>query len=361
MRITAVQIGLSFLCAGAVAAQVPDSNTFYSLGNQSSYNTGCFGPCDCAIVSQPLRGTFLLTFNRSDQWDTYYDVTLVNWHVTGSTTDRYITGSGTYRIGGDFVLQHQMILELSTNGGPPEHFDSGAVFPTTGLPAIDIRVSLHQETQCQDTVLDLHARPASTLYRLGKKSLFVQGCFPPCLCPVFFEKPVVGTFRLHFKGYDGLFAHYAVTDVDWKVIDLERHLTGSGHYKVGGEFAAQHQLTLDLSTNGGEPEHFDSGLVMGGTEFPAIDIDVSIHGQYCFDTAIRVQARPAGDFDFDGDADRDDLECFRYCATRADVLTGSGCRMTDLDGDGDSDMDDFGLMQRCLSGDGGQVDAECAE
>lgn len=39
--------------------------------------------------------------------------------------------------------------------------------------------------------------------------------------------------------------------------------------------------------------HFDSGLVVGGGAFPSrIDIDVSIHGRYCFNTIIDLHASP---------------------------------------------------------------------
>src|SRR5437763_16418716 len=56
-----------------------------------------------------------------------------------------------------------------------------------------------------------------TLYRLNQESAFLQGCFPPCLCPIKMAVPVKGTFVLTPAGFDGLFDIYAVTEVNWLV------------------------------------------------------------------------------------------------------------------------------------------------
>ena len=69
-------------------------------------------------------------------------------------------------------------------------------------------------------------------------------------------------------------------------------IAGSGTYRIGGEFALQHQLSLDLAVGSDPPEHFDSGLVVPPTRFPRIDASISIHGGYCFDTVIDLHARP---------------------------------------------------------------------
>jgi hypothetical protein len=63
--------------------------------------------------------------------------------------------------------------------------------------------------------------------------------------------------------------------------------------RVGGEFALQQRLNLEL-TVGGEANRFDSGLISAENVFPEINIVVSIHGMNCFDTAIRIQSAPGG-------------------------------------------------------------------
>jgi hypothetical protein len=134
--------------------------------------------------------------------------------------------------------------------------------------------------------------PGTSQYQLGPSSEFETGCFGPCLCPVFLRL-LQGTFTLQEDGVDPLFTHYKVTDVRWTVpgATSAATITGSGTYKVGGEVAVQHEMTLDLSVDGGTPQHFDSGLVLGGGDFPRIVIDISLHQETaCVDTVMHVDA-----------------------------------------------------------------------
>lgn len=140
------------------------------------------------------------------------------------------------------------------------------------------------------------AAPASPprIYRLADTSTFQKGCFDPCLCPVMFRGTVQGTFLLTANGSDGLFDKYMVNQVNWnvKLPDGEVRITGGGTYRVGGEVAVQQQLSLDLKVGDDPVQHFDSGLVAGGGDFPRIAITISVHGQYCFDTVIGLDASP---------------------------------------------------------------------
>ena len=129
-------------------------------------------------------------------------------------------------------------------------------------------------------------------YKLEPPSAFETGCFSICECPIV-THPLKGTFRLERSGFDPLFDYYSVSDIRWVVTDATTYITitGSGTYKIGGEFALQHQLTLDLSLDGGAPLRFDSGLVVGGSQFPNIVIDIRRHaGTACVDTVIHVDA-----------------------------------------------------------------------
>lgn len=138
--------------------------------------------------------------------------------------------------------------------------------------------------------------PGSTLYQLGPESHYQHGCFPPCMCPLMQPGELAGTFRLHATGFDGLFDHYDVTEVEWTAaLDGAPPIgiTGTGTYRIGGEFALQHQLSLDLVVDGQPVEHFDSGLIVGGSESPEIVITISVHGAFCLDTVMEVHAKPA--------------------------------------------------------------------
>lgn len=144
---------------------------------------------------------------------------------------------------------------------------------------------------------DLGAQTAltsPTLYRLDKGSGYQSGCFEPCLCPLLEQVAMRGTMSLVPAGSDWLYDYYKVTDVNWTAStgDPELRITGTGKYTIGGEFALVHRLELDLVVGNNLVEHFDSGLIPVRAQFPAISITVSIHGQFCFDTVLAVQATP---------------------------------------------------------------------
>src|SRR5262249_9115093 len=126
---------------------------------------------------------------------------------------------------------------------------------------------------------------SSVRYQLNTGSTFERGCFPPCLCPIMIA-PVSGTFFLTPTGVSdgGLFMTYAVSGVRWTVWINGAAVTvkGSGTYKVGGEFALQQELSLNLRVGGGSVQHFDSGLVGDSTPFPNIKVTISVNGEVCF-------------------------------------------------------------------------------
>lgn len=134
-----------------------------------------------------------------------------------------------------------------------------------------------------------------TIYTLRPDSTFTRGCFGPCLCPVELGQGFQGFFVLieDQASPASTFRDFEVNDVQWSV-DLGGQtvpITGSGHYRVGGDGALTQQLTLDLQVAGGPVEHFDSGVV-AGSSFPVIDITVSVTGAFCFNTVIKVDAQP---------------------------------------------------------------------
>jgi len=148
--------------------------------------------------------------------------------------------------------------------------------------------------------LPAEAQPAlnGPLYRLEPGSTFSRGCFPPCLCPVFSTDEIQGTYALTFDHADPLFAHYVVDEVNWIVTmgGEEVQITGSGTYRLGGEFALLHQMVLELTIGDEPPQTFDNGLISGGAEFPAmINIAISINGMFCFDTVIDIRSSLAGE------------------------------------------------------------------
>jgi len=287
------------LGAGDAGAQVAiDAPTIYRLNPASSFQQGCFPPCLCPIrLGDGVRGTLVLAASGFDGLFNNYTVTDVNWTVNLGDQALRVTGSGTYKVGGEFAVQQQLGLDLKVGDDPVQHFDSGLVPGGGQFPDISVTISIHGQV-CSDTVFGVDASPVPAEqihpYALLPESTLQRGCFPPCLCPLELPRPMSGTFALVDLGPGPLFTEFAVANVDWLAADgaLGIPIRGVGTFRVGGEFAVQQQLSLDLRVGDAEQTHFDSGLVEDGSEFPLIDSMISVHGGVCFDTVIDLHTQP---------------------------------------------------------------------
>ena len=134
---------------------------------------------------------------------------------------------------------------------------------------------------------------SDSIYQLTPESSFEEGCFDPCLCIVHYYDGLIGTFRMTPGAPDPLFQVYNITEVNWLVPRLGYRVTGKGTYRIGGEFARMHQLQLDLEVADRDVQHYDSGLILGGSEFPSINLSIAMNGMICTDTVFHVQAKPA--------------------------------------------------------------------
>jgi len=149
-----VVLGGSWLLPGVVCAgefpTVP-----YALLENSTYQEGCFDPCDCLLLEpQPMKGTFDMVFYPYEGPVWTVGIENVAWSVPDLGIE--ITGSGTYMRAGDM---QQMVLELAVGENPVTTFDSGWVEGGGTYPAIDVVVTMNQMV-CYDIVLEIHALPA---------------------------------------------------------------------------------------------------------------------------------------------------------------------------------------------------------
>ncbi len=289
------------LLLGVIATSIPASaqtSTLYRLNQDSTFQQGCFPPCLCPImIAAPVKGTFVLTPTGFDGLFTTYAVTDVNWLVSIGGTETTVTGSGTYKIGGEFALQQQLSLDLQMDGDKVQHFDSGLVTGPAPFPDIKVTISVNGQV-CFDTVFEVSASPVPLdqihPYGLLAGSTFQRGCFDVCDCAVGPLDPIIGTFALVPLDTTPLFREFAVVNVRWQALDPSDRIPvrGFGTYKVGGEVAVQHQLKMLLKVDGEDSALFDSGLVPGGGNFPRVDIRISISGAVCFDTVINIPAAP---------------------------------------------------------------------
>src|SRR5881296_1276650 len=126
---------------------VPASDiTPYKLG-RSTYDEGCFPPCECLLREWPISGTFHLLplTNAMTPIRREFAVVDVKWMTISPTTARGRTFSG---------FGWYQIVEVGTMSS----FDSGVVSGGTGFPRIDIRLAVNG-FYCFDRVFLLHAKP----------------------------------------------------------------------------------------------------------------------------------------------------------------------------------------------------------
>ena len=299
-------LALVFLVAAAApvgaqsaGAQSTTSPALYRLEAGSSFSRGCYGPCQCPIfTTKDIRGTYTLALDHVDPLFTWYRVEKVNWVVALGGVDTRVTGSGTYRVGGEVALQQQMKLTLTIGDERAQTFDSGLVGGGGSFPEIDIAMSMNGMS-CFDTVIDIRSRPVSTPYALNA-STYDEGCFAPCLCPIR-EWPVAGSAGLVPlpNAATPIREEFAVVDVVWATISTspppDRQFTGFGTYQIVRKGStSQHRMVVDLTeASSGAAYRFDSGVVAGGGEFPRIDIDIAVNGFACFDRAFSLHAAPS--------------------------------------------------------------------
>jgi hypothetical protein len=138
-------------------------------------------------------------------------------------------------------------------------------------------------------------------YQLSPESKLEYGCFGPCECPVVFSDPVKGDFTFYRTSVDPLWTHYALLNIRWTYTAPDgnggvrtAHVTGSGTYEIGGEFALMQRLTLDVVTNDTLPQHFDSGYVPPPVAFPLIRADAHLNLSSCRDSIFHIVAGPFG-------------------------------------------------------------------
>jgi len=291
---------LTTIAAGDQAgAQTIGGPTLYRLDQTSSYVQGCFAPCLCPIMlDRPVKGTFLLTPTGFNGLFETYSVTEVNWLVSINGTNQIVTGSGTYKIGGEVALQQELSLDLRIGQGQVEHFDSGLAAVTAPFPEIKVTISLHGQV-CFDTVFSVSASPAPLdqilPYRLLANSTFERGCFGACECPLGPLEPILGTFAVVPLEATLPSRQFAVINVNWLVPEVSGTIpvNGLGFYEISGKSALEQELSLVLNIGNEAPAFFDSGLVADGSNFPLLDVGISVSGAICFNTWIDLHAGPA--------------------------------------------------------------------
>lgn len=140
----------------------PESVLHYQLATDSTYQTGCFGACECPLQEpRPLDGTLFLV--KILDHGTYEEFAVPSAALVAKPlgpTDEEITlsGFGLYTLIQGFAgPAHVLDLRVSTDGGEVELFDNQLSNTDPTFPA-EFSIVIDTDDQiCFDTVLSLHS------------------------------------------------------------------------------------------------------------------------------------------------------------------------------------------------------------
>ena len=135
------------------------SATLYRLGDQATFEAGCLAPCMCPVSARgSLKGTLTLEPAGFDGVFQNYRVAGIDWRLVRDQVQTPVTGSGSYRVGGD---RQQLTLDLSVDGAPAQRYDSGLIGGGASFPSLSLPVALHG-FYCNDSVYGVQATPGVT-------------------------------------------------------------------------------------------------------------------------------------------------------------------------------------------------------
>lgn len=147
------------------ADRVPDADIVpYALQPGSTFQRGCWDPCDCPIYQPlPMSGTFdLVPLSLTGTFDQYV-VVHADWHVAtdnAQTSWIPIEGFGLYTRFSEVAVQQRMLMAMTVGDEAPALFDSGSVVTADQFPLIDVLMSING-LNCFDTALHVIAAPAN--------------------------------------------------------------------------------------------------------------------------------------------------------------------------------------------------------
>jgi hypothetical protein len=139
-----------------------DSILHFRLAADSTYQSGCFDPCDCPLgMPRPLHGELTLVPVLEHGTYVEYAVPLARFVVPpldGAGEGIRFEGFGTYTLVQGFIgPAHHLDLTLRASGGAAERFSSAFANTDPTFPAeFEIVVDINNQI-CFDTVLSIHA------------------------------------------------------------------------------------------------------------------------------------------------------------------------------------------------------------
>jgi Kazal-type serine protease inhibitor domain len=143
----------------------PTDIVHYALLGGSTFQQGCWDPCDCLLGSElPMTGSFDLVPLWSNGIVSEFAVLNIDWQVASPdvATTTQLRGFGIYRIRENVAIEHQMVLAITVDGAPLTRFDSGWVAGGGAFPNLGVVLTMNGLV-CFDIELRVVAGPSDSL------------------------------------------------------------------------------------------------------------------------------------------------------------------------------------------------------
>src|SRR5262245_2688913 len=113
MKNLSMLLALGFTCLFAARgdAALPDSLSYALTTPPSMLESGCQGPCDCAVTSEPTYGSFDLIRVGADPVYTYYEIHRYIASFNNGPGAIALVGTGTLKLDRSAGMQ-EMTLDL---------------------------------------------------------------------------------------------------------------------------------------------------------------------------------------------------------------------------------------------------------
>jgi flagellar hook capping protein FlgD len=155
-RLALLALASTILLVPPAIAALPDSLSYALNTPPSQLESGCQGPCKCAVFSEPTYGSFDLIRTGGNASAAAYEIHRYIASFNNGPGAVSLVGTGTYQIDTAAGTQ-RMTLDLDV-WGEPEHFDSGVVPLSAPFPQIHAACAVHGFA-CMDSVIVVDAVP----------------------------------------------------------------------------------------------------------------------------------------------------------------------------------------------------------
>lgn len=151
---------MTVACSSLCWSQVQVS---YRLLEGSTITEDCT-ICDRIPITLPLRGTMVLSLREMNPLMTTYDVTDVQFRSDDVSQMFDVTGEGTYTIGGEVAIVHEMHLDVEINSQSTIGLDADFSMPDRTFPIIDISPAQKETSTLLLYSLHLIAAPVREIW-----------------------------------------------------------------------------------------------------------------------------------------------------------------------------------------------------